>query len=109
MSIISPIYLALFIYCSFLQLGNCQLDLTNFYQSDLTLDGLAFTRDIIIDSKNVNPKSTNLKHDILSEHAFRPEDLPIFCKIEYNISRTSKVNIRMRLGSLDYVNYLEGK
>ncbi len=37
------------------------------------------------------------------------DQLAIFCKIEENVARKSKVNMRFRLGSLDYVNYLEKK
>ena len=40
---------------------------------------------------------------------FDVEKLPIFCKFEHKISQKSKLNLRMRLGSLDYVNKLEGK
>lgn len=40
---------------------------------------------------------------------FDVEKLPFFCKFEHKISQKSKLNVRMRLGSLDYVNKLEGK
>ena len=40
---------------------------------------------------------------------FKAECLPIFCKIEHKLAKSSKVNVMMRLGSLDYVNKLEGK
>ena len=40
---------------------------------------------------------------------FEVEKLPLFCKIEHKLSKNSNVNLRMRLGSLDYVNKLEGK
>lgn len=40
---------------------------------------------------------------------FEVKNLPIFCKIEHQLSKSSNVNVRMRLGSLDYVNKLEGK
>ena len=35
--------------------------------------------------------------------------LPIFCKIEHNMSKKARLPVRMRLGSVDYVDYLEGK
>jgi hypothetical protein len=40
---------------------------------------------------------------------FDAEKLPFFCRFEHKLSQKSKLNVRMRLGSLDYVNKLEGK
>ena len=34
---------------------------------------------------------------------------PIFCKIEHKMSVNAKMPIRIRLGSVDYVDKLEGK
>ncbi len=34
---------------------------------------------------------------------------PFFCRLEDRITQSSKVNFRFRLGSVDYVNALEGK
>ena len=36
-------------------------------------------------------------------------NLPVFCKIEHNMSLKARIPVRIRLGSVDYVNYLEGK
>ena len=40
---------------------------------------------------------------------FDANKLPLFCKIEHKLSKKTNINLRMRLGSLDYVNKLEGK
>lgn len=45
----------------------------------------------------------------LSLQSYRPEELPIFCKAEHLILKQSGVNFRFRLGSVDYVDYLEQK
>ncbi len=50
------------------------------------------------------------KVSILKQRSiFDANKLPLFCKIEHKLSKKSNVNLRMRLGSLDYVNKLEGK
>ncbi len=40
---------------------------------------------------------------------FNPNNLPIFCKIEHQIEKSSKIGFRFRLGDLNYVNMLENK
>jgi len=40
---------------------------------------------------------------------WKASDLPIFCKAEHQIQKKSGIAFRFRLGSLDYVNSLEGK
>lgn len=38
-----------------------------------------------------------------------PEDLPFFCKIEHDWGLKSRIPIKFRLGSVEYVDWLEGK
>ncbi len=52
---------------------------------------------------------TNITNSIKQPSIFHADKLPLFCKFEHKLSKSSKVNLRMRLGSLDYVNKLEGK
>ena len=41
--------------------------------------------------------------------AWRYEDLAFFCRVEVQLERKTRFPVRFRLGSTDYVNYLEGK
>lgn len=41
--------------------------------------------------------------------AYRYEELALFCRIEVQLERATKIPVRFRLGSVDYVDYLEGK
>lgn len=51
--------------------------------------------------------------DIVSSPVFLPrwsaECLPFFCRIEHDVARKGAVNFKFRLGSVDYVDWLEGK
>lgn len=68
-------------------------------------------------SMHTKEKSTNLQHIAnypdLNNNAWTKEwkssDLPIFCRAEHLIQRQSGIAFRFRLGSVDYVNALEGK
>lgn len=60
----------------------------------------------------VNPLQQNIPPDALHP-IFLPkwsaETLPFFCKIEHNWGLKSRIPIKFRLGSVEYVDWLEGK
>jgi len=41
--------------------------------------------------------------------AYAYKDLAFFCKVEVQLEKTVKLPVKLRLGSVDYVDYLEGK
>lgn len=50
--------------------------------------------------------------DLHSNHwtkEWKSSDLPLFCRAEHLIQKQSGIAFRFRLGSVDYVNALEGK
>ncbi|WP_235296122.1 hypothetical protein [Portibacter marinus] len=53
--------------------------------------------------------STFTNYQVNLPLAYQFDKLALFCKFEEKVARQSKVNMRFRLGSLDYVNYLEQK
>ena len=40
---------------------------------------------------------------------WKPADLPFFCRIEHQMGKKLPVQFKFRLGSVDYVDWLEGK
>ena len=56
-----------------------------------------------------NPMDVPTPSVIKHRSIFDVDRLPIFCKFEHKLAKSSNVNVMMRLGSLDYVNKLEGK
>ncbi|MCZ2100294.1 MAG: hypothetical protein LC107_01995 [Chitinophagales bacterium] len=54
------------------------------------------------------PYIYKIKEGVLPSESYA-ESLPLFCKMEHYFEKSSKINLRVRLGALDYVNRLENK
>ena len=87
-----------------------------FFLSFLSIkDGKSQHAPVYLD-QHFKPELIKVAHSksspILTKPTFKKFDvntLPIFCKTEYKWSKLSGINVRMRLGSLEYVDKLEGK
>jgi hypothetical protein len=56
----------------------------------------------LVHSSNTAPVSFRLRD-------FKVEELPFFCRIEHQWAKQLAVPIKFRLGSVEYVDWLEGK
>ncbi len=95
--------LTVFIYMLFHFQGFSQINIATKTEKPKKIE-LISPMDLLY--KAPNTKATSI---IKQRSIFDADKLPLFCKIEHKLAKNSKVNLRMRLGSLDYVNKLEGK
>ena len=84
----------IFIFCLWFQYLGAQVTLPSL--------NLLFKPKISIDSSFTF-------YTFTQQRKFNPGTQPIFCKFEHRWSNLSGINIRMRLGSLEYVDKLENK
>ena len=94
--------LVIFVFFSFLSIGLFGQDSTAVVKHKKIK--LTSSLDRMTNSMNLTTPSILKQRSI-----FDVKSLPIFCKIEHKLAKSSKINVMMRLGSLDYVDRLEGK
>jgi hypothetical protein len=99
------------VFLSFLSVGLWSQDSLTVSQTLNTINLDKSRKFTLTSSLDRMTNSVNLPTpSILKQRSiFDVETLPIFCKFEHKIAKSSNVNVMMRLGSLDYVNTLEGK
>ena len=77
-----------------------------------TLDFSPFLEPKILIKPVIFEKQESSKSIMLNNSIDIPKveyNTTIFCKFEHELALSTKFPLKMRLGNLDYVNYLEGK
>ncbi len=72
--------------------------------------GIAFYRPFPPSLRTLPPFASSRETNApsLAPH-WSAECLPFFCRIEHNLGKVSVVPVKFRLGSVEYVDWLEGK
>lgn len=74
------------------------------------LDANQAGRYLSLKSCIIEPETNMMEYRVSSRFgSYGAPRVPFFCRLEKKLEETSKINTRFRLGSLDYVNQLEGK
>lgn len=86
-----------------LQAGEKLLLISNMYQQPIP------KIEIVTKKADSNTSPTSIPTWSFSESNVYDEHFGFFCKVEVKLDKIAKVPMRFRLGSIDYVNSLEGK
>ena len=71
----------------------------------------------LLDKKMLSNRPATLEEKLISAKTnpqqiplvYAYKDLALFCKLEVKLEQTVQMPIKVRLGSVDYVDWLEGK
>lgn len=89
----------------------CSLALPSSYQklSYLTVPGFRYlpSRDPLSSGSLATPLTKDVGRP--TGYSIGPRRMPFFCRIEEEYVKSNNLNLRFRLGSVDYVDYLEQK
>ncbi len=85
--------------------------ISQFRQESVTFDSVDYKSLTIVHNSEIAKKIFKQKK---SSRTIRPRILmnrekALFCEIENQIQKISKIPLRVRIGNLDYVNKIEGK
>lgn len=68
-----------------------------------------FTQPELLNGSNSYRPRTMASSSFFSQKIFYPEQLSFFCRKEWQFEKATSVPLRLRLGSLEYTDYLEQK
>jgi hypothetical protein len=89
-----------------LRLGTNQKAISTFQKLNPATEQINFS--LIHAAANEKTALSNFLFDF-SRQKYNPQELPFFCKKEWQFEKSTHIPFRFRLGSLEYCNMLEGK
>ena len=88
----------------------CAQGISQFKQESVVLDSAEYKSWIIINNSDIAKNLFRQKStQTIGSRIVMNRDKAIFCEIENQIQKISKIPLRVRIGNLDYVNKIEGK
>ena len=84
--------------------------ISQFRQESVTFDSVDYKSWTIVNNSGIAKNIFKQKSSrTIGSRIVMNREKPLFCELEYQIQKTSKIPLRVRIGNLDYVNKIEGK